>query len=233
MHSVLLALHIAAGSVSILAMVVPLIAHKGGSVHRRSGWVYVVGTALVCVTALVMSAARFVTDGTQEGQEFSLLLAYVAVLTGAGMWAGIRVLRSKDRVTRGSGADVAMAALLASSGLGTAIYGWLTGHPLILAFSVIGLLNGSGQLQYWLRPPTVPMHWWFAHMGNMLGACIATITAFILFVGRHTGSSGDSLILWLAPTAIGLPAIAVWMEYYRRKFFGSRRRPIGALAEMP
>ena len=88
-------------------------------------------------------------------------------------------------------------------------YGLRTGQPLILAFSIIGVLNGSGQQHHWLRPTTVPMHW-CAHMGNMLGGCVATITALILFVARHTGYSGDSLLLWVArPRSAGTLAQSI------------------------
>ena len=80
------------------------------------------------------------------------------------------------------------------------------------------MINGSSELVYWLRRPTVPMHWWLAHMGNMLGACIAAITAFAIAGGRRIGLPGDSLVTWLGPTAIGLPVIMVWVGYYRRRF---------------
>jgi uncharacterized membrane protein len=227
MTTILLTLHVAGGTVALLSMLPPLFSRKGGRVHRRTGWVFVVGMTLVCATALPMSAIRFFTDSTPVGRQFSMLLIYVAILTGAGMWAGMRVLRAKDRTTRGSAIDVAWAALLAGSGALTAAYGFFGGHPLFMAFSTIGVLNGSSQVIYWLTRPAVPMHWWLAHMGNMLGACIAAATAFALAAGRRIGVPGDSLALWLGPTAIGLPAIAIWIGYYWRRFavteLGERR----------
>ncbi|HTM04674.1 MAG TPA: TIGR03435 family protein [Vicinamibacterales bacterium] len=179
---------------------------------------------VVSVTAMLMSGVRFVTDPTPGGRQFSMLLFYIAILTGAGMWAGLRVLGAKQRTSRGPAIDIAWAAVLTSSGALTAIYGFAVGHPLFVAFSTIGLLNGGGQLSYWLRRPTVSMHWWFAHMGNMLGACIAATTAFAIAGGRRVGLPGDSLITWLGPTAIGLPAIAIWIAYYHRDFAGRRAR---------
>jgi len=224
MHT-LLRLHIAGGSLALLAMVPPLLARKGGRVHRWTGWVFVGGMTVVCVTALLMSAIRFFTDATPIGRQFSVLLFYISILTGAGMWAGLRVLRAKDRTTRGAAVDVAWAALLAASGAMTAAYAFATRNPLFMAFSTIGLVNGSGQLMYWLRRPTVHMHWWLAHMGNMLGACIAATTAFAIAGGRRLGLSGDSLLTWLGPTVVGLPVIFVWVHYYQRRF-SSRSSPI-------
>ena len=113
-----------------------------------------------------------------------------------------------------------------------AAYGVGTGTPLFAAFSVIGLVNGVGQLRYWLRPPTHPMHWWFEHMGQMLGSCIAATTAFLVVNANRLGADTFSIIIWLAPAAIGGPGILIWSAYYRRKFAGSaRRRESAAISE--
>jgi uncharacterized protein (TIGR03435 family) len=218
MMKMFLGIHIAGGSVALLSMFIPLLSRKGGVTHRRAGWVFVAGMTVVSITALLMSGIRFLTDTSPAGRQFSMLLFYIAILTSAGMWAGLRVLGARQRTARGSAIDITWAAVLTASGALTAVYGFAVGQPLFMAFSTIGLLNGGGQLSYWLRRPTVPMHWWFAHMGNMLGACIAATTAFAIAGGRRLGLPGDSLITWLGPTAIGLPAIAIWLAYYRRRF---------------
>ena len=225
MMKTLLTLHIAGGTVGLLAMLPPLFSRKGGTTHRRFGWVFVAGMTIVCVTSMSMSMIRFVADTTPGSREFSILLAYISILTGAGMWAGMRVLRGRNRTARGPAVDIVWAALLASSGAATAVYGYANGHPLFMAFSTIGLINGSSQLAYWLRRPTVSMHWWLAHMGNMLGACIAATTAFAIAGGRRLGMPGDSLLTWLGPTVVGLPVIAIWVTYYHRRF-SSRPSPI-------
>lgn len=226
MMKTLLMLHVAGGCVALLSMLPPLLSRKGGRVHRRTGWVFVGGMTLVSATASLMSAIRFLNDATPAGRRFSVLLIYVAILTGAGMWTGLRVLRAKGRRARGPAIDIAWAALLAGSGAATAIYGFVGGYPLFMALSTIGLLNGGGQMIYWLRRPTVPMHWWFAHMGNMLGACIVATTAVAIAAGRYVGLPGDALVTWLGPTAAGLPVIAVWIGYYSRRFAAGSASPI-------
>jgi hypothetical protein len=62
------------------------------------------------------------------------------------------------------------------------------------------------------------MHWWFEHMSSMLGACIAATTAFSVVNANNLGLQTFSLIVWLAPSVVGVPAIAIWTRYYRRKF---------------
>ena len=215
----LLIVHIAAGSTALLSMFIPMVATKGGLTHRRAGWVFVGGMTIVSITALILSGARFLTDPTPQGRGAGLFLFYVAILTGAGVSAGIRVLAAKKRTAaHRHWWDLGLAALLFASGLAIAAFGLVVSQPLLVAFSAIGLINGGSQLAYWLRPPRHAMHWWFEHMGNMLGSCIAATTAFLVNNAGRLGFEQTSLVVWLAPAIIGTPAIVIWTAYYRRRF---------------
>src|SRR5690349_21412348 len=97
MLKMFLYLHIAGGSAALLSMLIPLVARKGGRTHRRSGWVFVTGMSVVSLTALVLSAARYLLDPRPEAKAFALFLFYIAILTGEGVSSGIRTLRTKDR----------------------------------------------------------------------------------------------------------------------------------------
>ncbi len=135
------------------------------------------------------------------------------------MSSGVRVLRARKRTgPHLHWWDLGLAGLLAVSSVAAAVYGIVAGGPLFVAFSVIGLLNGGGQLAYWLRRPRSPMHWWFEHMGNMLGACIAATTAFLVVNAQRWGLETFSILVWLAPTLIGGPVIVIWTGYYKRRF---------------
>lgn len=228
----LLAIHIAGGTAALASMLIPLVARKGGLTHRRAGWVFVGGMTIVSLTAFLLAGARFLTDPTEEGRSAGAFLFYVAILTGAGVSTGIRVLRAKRRTAAHRHPwDVGVSALLAASSVAMAVYGVLTGQPLFVAFSAIGLVTGSGQLAYWFRAPQHPMHWWFEHMGNMLGSCIAATTAFAVVNAGRLGLESFSLLVWLAPSAIGAPAIVIWTRYYRQKF--TPRRAGAALQSAP
>lgn len=215
----LLALHIAGGSVALASMFLPLLSNKGGLTHRRSGWVFVAGMALVSVTALALSAARFLTDPGAEGRQAGLFLFYVAILTSSGVSAGVRVLRFKQRRdAHRHWWDLGLAGTLTLSGLALFVYGAGSGRHLMTAFSVIGIVTGGSQLAYWLRPPAHHMHWWFEHMSAMLGSCIATVTAFLVVNAQALGAETFATAVWLAPTAVGVPTTAIWTAYYRRRF---------------
>ena len=225
MMKMLLAAHVAGGSAALLSMIVPLVSRKGGRMHVRAGWVFVAGMVIVSVTALVLSAVRFFTQPTPDGRLGGVLLFYIAILTGAGVSAGIRVLRTKKRrATHTHPWDLSIATLLTAGGIVVAAYGLAIGQALLIAFAIIGLINGGGQLAYWLRPPTAPMHWWYEHMNQMIGACIAATTAFIVNNAGHLGLPRTSLVIWLGPAALGVPASIIWTSYYRRRFSGTVRQ---------
>jgi uncharacterized membrane protein len=233
MLKMILALHVAAGSTALVSMWIPLFARKGARLHRKVGQVFVVAMTIVSITALVLSAARFLLDLSVQGRRAGLFLLFVSILTGTAVSCGVRVLRAKNRVgPHLHWWDVGLAALLTTASIGLAAYGVATGVVLFTAFSAIGLLTGVGQLVYWLRPPRSPMHWWIEHMSSMLGACIAATTAFLVVNADRWGLGTFSVAVWLAPTVVGAPVTAIWTSYYRRKFSG-RRATAGSAPPAP
>ena len=224
MLKMILYLHIAGGSAALLSMFIPLVAPKGGRTHRRSGWVFVAGMTIVSLTALVLSAARYVYDPRPDAKAFALFLFYIAILTGNAVSVGVRVLRTKNRTGAHTHPwDIGVSALLTLTSIAMAVYGIAASRLLFAVFSMIGLVTGIQGLYYWLRKPTEKMHWWFRHMSAMLGACIAATTAFLVVNAPFAGLSRVSMIVWFTPSIIGTAATAIWTAYYKRKFSGSRR----------
>ena len=104
-------------------------------------------------------------------------------------------------------ANVAMA-------VATLVYGLFDHRTLFIAFSFVGLITGIGQLRYWLRAPTTHRHWWFVHMGGMLGSCIAALTALVVVNASRFGTRTFATTIWIAVPAVGIPAIFAWTAYY-------------------
>ena len=218
----ILALHIAAGSIALAFMWIPMFAPKGARLHRRSGWVFVTAMAVVSVTALLLASARVIFDPRPEARDAGLFLLVVAVLTGTSVSSGVRVLRYKRRQGRQRGWwDLGLAVLLTTVSSGLAAYAMWRAQPLFMAFAALGITNGIGELRYWLRSPSTPMHWWFQHMSGMLGGCVAAITAFLVNTSNNVGMW--PLAAWLGPSLIGIPVIAVWTRYYKHRFSGAQQ----------
>ena len=230
MMNLILAIHIAGGAISLLSMFIPLFSRKGSLAHRRAGSVFVGGMAIVSITSLMLGAERFINNPWEGARTSALFLSYLGVFTGNLVWGGVRVLRFKNRTAPHHRVmDVALPAFAVIAGLAMGACGWLADGPLLIAFAIVGVLSSGTQLLYWLSSPVHPMHWWFAHMHLMLGGCIAAVTAFVV---NNVGRIGieDTVLVWVAPTAIGVPAAVAWTRYYVHRFAGrgvSDRHPPG------
>ena len=53
-----------------------------------------------------------------------------------------------------------------------------------------------------------------AHIGNMMGAYIATVTAFVVV---NINFVKPGWIVWLLPTALGLPVIMCYTRVWKKK----------------
>jgi hypothetical protein len=83
-------------------------------------------------------------------------------------------------------------------------------------------------LRQMLTPPTERMAWYYAHMGNMIGAGIAFHTAFLVFGSNRLFSYELPglwrIVPWILPAAIGIPANRILESRYRAKFGEPRGR---------
>lgn len=92
-----------------------------------------------------------------------------------------------------------------------------------LGVGVAGLGSTWWDLRFIAKPRTDPMLWWYKHMEFMLRIGIAYHTVFAVFVltpwlGRLGWASWGLLAPSVLPTAVGLPAVWLWVRHYRRKF---------------
>lgn len=208
----LLGLHIAAGVTAFVMAPVALATAKGGRAHRLWGKVYFWAMAVVAASAIVLAAWRPV-----------LFLALVAIFSFYAAFTAYRVLYHKDLPHGGKVQilDWAAALFTFASSLALALLGvfrpaMINGLrvPAIL-FGVIGMSIAAGSVRSFLWPPKEKMFWWFAHLQGMLASYIAAWTAFsVVTLSQFV----HGWWVWVLPTAIGSPAIAMTSAYYKKKF---------------
>ncbi len=159
-------LHIAAGFTALALFWLPMVARKGGRVHRRAGWVYVVAMGVVAATAVVVCGARILFDGP-EVRARSVFLLFISILAATAAASGVRALREKQRAASTRKIiNLGLPTLLLVSSVAISLYGLHLGALVFTVFGAIGLVSSGSQLFYWLRPPQSRMHWWFAHERN-------------------------------------------------------------------
>ena len=222
---VFLPIHIAAGFASFLLAPVALVTAKGGKAHKRWGMVYLWAMGVVAATALPMALFRPV-----------LFLALVAVFSFYAAFSGWRVLKLKDLPRGGRAkpvdwiaAGVTFCSSAALAGLG-AFRSAAVQHMGIVAivFGVLGMRLAFVEMRKFVVKPKDKMFWWYTHLGNFIGSYIAAWTAFSV-VTLPTVLPHAGMVLWLWPTALGVPAIVLTTAYYKRKFT-PRTRPVAVPA---
>lgn len=240
--------HIAAGSIALIVFWIPIFARKGGRNHVRAGWIYVALMSVVVLTAFVMSGLIFTmpvairrTNQSVPGGElgvflrnqrvFATFLAYLAAVTLASGWQGIWAVETRrDSGKMRTPFSLALNAAIVLGGGIVLGLGLRYGKGPLIGMSPIGPVMGAINLRYLLRGPRERMHWWYVHLGSMIGTGIAGYTAFVVFGGAQLFpfifKTQLRTIFWLFPTMIGVPAIFFWIASYRRQF----ARPTGQAA---
>jgi uncharacterized membrane protein len=210
---VLLGVHISAGFSAFLLAPVALMTAKGGKQHRRWGMVYLWSMGVVAATALPMALYRPV-----------LFLALVAVFSFYACFSAWRVLSLKDLTKGGRAKPIDWAAAGITFATSACLAGFAVFKPAVvqhmgvvgIVFGVIGMSLALRQMRSFVSKPTEKMFWWYTHLGNMIGSYIAAWSAFsVTTLSRFLG---NEWYVWLWPTMIGVPAIALTTAYYRRKF---------------
>ena len=200
MIQTILFLHILAGVSALAAAGVAVGSAKGGRLHRRSGNAYTLAMVFVGLSALVLSVVHPNPFLFAVGV-FSLYL----VFTG---WRAAIIRDGKPRRLDHAGGTVMALAGLGMLGWGA--QGMLAGsgaQPVILlAFGSIGLTMALADWRDWARGPIAGKARIARHLGRMLGATVATITA----AGVVNLGFLPDLVVWLGPTALIIPVIFWW-----------------------
>lgn len=243
LYNALILFHVAAGFIGLVAFWFPVFAPKGGTVHVRAGKVFLTCAYVVAGTALTIAlltlASPFGThpearpdDPARMGAALAQLrfleafLGYLAIVTFATVWHGVRVMRSRRQGTRlRTPFHTAVGVIAIAAGAGVLVLGLTFDQEarwVLLALSPIGFLVGSGMLRYARGDRKERMAHWYEHLGSMLGGGIAFHTAFAVFgIQRFIDydlSGIVGLLPWVLPAIVGTIAIAIWTRHYRKKF---------------
>jgi hypothetical protein len=170
----------------------------------------------------VLSAASIAAATTRDRMA-AFFLVYLVVITFAPVYHGVRVLETRGAPERmRTPFHTGLAVLAIALGAGMIVLATVAREPVFAALSPIGFLAGRGNLRFARQPYVSRMAWWYEHMGSMLAGGIAFHTAFLVVgAGRLLGvqlTGFAAVIPWIVPSLIGIPATAIWVGYYRRKF---------------
>ena len=217
---ILLIAHVIGGfsslSIGVLIMMLP---KKGNALHKKLGQVYMYGMSTVFVTAvLYVSLIRW-----------NAFLFAIAVFSFHMAYSGFRSIRLRAR-SKPAFADWFAGVTAIIVGLGIFGYGALL-FSKSSSFSILALLcvifgfftvQGAYRDLKTKNSKDKSKHWWLSqHISGMMGSLIAATTAFsVQNLGFIIPGQSADWILWLLPTAIGVPILS----YYISKTTGGKKK---------
>jgi uncharacterized membrane protein len=198
-----LPLHIASGSIALLAGLMAIVAKKGARLHRISGKVYFYAMCGVAASAFYLSVYKHIP-----------FLFNIGVMSFYFTYTGFRSVKNKKVIPDTMDKLVLFANLLASA---VQLYmGFTGGGVLPLFFGTLGAFIGIQDTRlYFFRAQDVPVNkkiWLIRHIGRMSGAYISTLTAFLVVNLRDVPVL--NYVIWIAPTVIGVPLIVMTVRRY-------------------
>ena len=235
LYSANLLLHALAGALALLTVAVPVIAKKGGSVHRKVGWVFTVSMAVVAVTGALLTASWLIAplavkplgpEATAEAvarHARSLRLAapffgLLTLMTGYAVWGGIASLRRSER----RWLSLAFSTSITVVGVVVLVIGLKIDQLVFTIFGAIAAASAANDLRTLAgsRQAAKPggRERVVRHLQAMLGGATAAATAFTVQVGsRLVDTDVGSLAMWTAPILLGMGTSYLFTRSLRGK----------------
>lgn len=217
MYSLVLLSHAAIGVIALIAYWTAGFARKGSPVHRAAGKVFMLTMLLILLTALVFIGRMLVQ---QQGEQ-AAFFAYLIVISATALATGWLSLRWKKDHRRYHGRWYrGLAAFNVLCGAGVLALGVHGGSPVLMGFSMVGLVRGSAMWR--LSTQAESPGWWLReHLGSMIGNGVAVHVAFLL-IGLNrllpAGWQGHTeLVSWMLPLMVAGVAGVVFGRRYAAK----------------
>lgn len=181
--------HIGGGFLALLFGILSLIFKKGSRPHRKSGFVFFYAMLLTCISAMFLAVIKN-----------SMFLFHVGVFALYQNYMGRRVIHNKSLQPKfydilATTVSVLNAILMIGSL-----------NFVLIVFGGISLVNGIGDFRLYYRVRKgmrIRSNLWLGrHISNMIGAFIATVTAFVVV---NVTDFNPSWVPWLLPTVILVP----------------------------
>jgi uncharacterized membrane protein len=192
--TIVLVLHIVSGFLALGFGLLALLSKKGQRRHRLSGRVFFYLMLSVAFSAVIISGIK--------------LNLFLLLIAGFAFYQNVQGYRSvKNKSLRPSLIDWSATLV----GLVSAIIMLWTLNIVLMVFGGISLFLVFSDLRTYNSvlngKPISRLAWLSRHIGMMMGAYIATVTAFVVVNVQHVE---PSWLPWLAPTVIGVPLMRYW-----------------------
>ena len=206
--TILLIIHIIAGSIGLLTGTINIIKKKGDKAHKKVGEFFFYSMLINGFAGLVMSLIH--------RNDFLLIVAVFSIYMVA---TGQRFLSLKQLHTEQKPKTIdwiltytmLVFALLFITYGSYLLINKVNFGIVLLVFGVVSCLMAIKDIKVYKGNIKEKNYWLLLHIQRMVGSYIAALTAFIV-VNNHFL---PGIVGWLLPTVIFTPLIVKWTKQYR------------------
>ena len=197
--TILLPIHILAGTIALLSAVLAVSSEKGKRLHVLSGRTYFWGMATIFLTAIPMSIISR-----------DIFLFLIAIFSFYLAFAGMRFARNRKGVA--TTLDWIAVSLMILSGLGMWILAAIffandnSQYIVLLVFGFLAITLGYADFRSYKNNSAKGKVRKSRHLTNMMGGTIAVITAVLVVNSPFE----PEWVWWVLPTALITPVIFCW-----------------------
>jgi hypothetical protein len=205
LYSPVLVLHIVTGFLALLCGILSVSSKKGARLHRFSGTVFFWSMLGVCLSALFICLLK--------GNTFLLLIGGFSFYMA---YTGFRAVKEKSLLPNWMDKLVMVMAAI------TTFFMLASMNMILMVFGVLAAWNLFQQVKSTVdlrKGKTLPEKLWLErHIGMMMGAFIATTTAFLVVNSNLFDALGlPAWFWWFLPSALLVPLIFYFIKKFAPK----------------
>lgn len=202
LYKLFLYIHIVAGFTALASSIIPISSKKGGKTHRISGKVFF--WSMVFTTISAVAIAIYKTN---------YFLFYIGIFSFYFAFAGNRIVRitKESKILFLDNLVFCFSAVCCAAMI---VFAALQKNVVLFIFSLIFLMGiRNGFVFYRSAEAKRKENYLLLHLQFMLGACIATFTAFLVVNIKMQ----PAWLPWIAPTIIGSVLITIWTAKLKKR----------------
>ncbi|MHA8066122.1 hypothetical protein V7S76_05475 [Aquirufa sp. ROCK2-A2] len=193
------------GAIGLITGALSIIVKKGANVHRKTGRIFSYSMIISSIISLVIA---------QMPNHENTFLFSIGIFTIYLVLSGNRALTFQSKIKTGaeivdkiiSGGMFLISLIMITLGILGIIQA--IGFSVLYAFfGGFGLFLSVNDFRNFHKHHQNKKSWLAIHIGRMVGAYIATTTAFLV-VALQT----NSLFFWISPTIVGTTGIIYWIR---------------------
>ncbi len=205
---IIIYIHAFFGAIGLIAGTVIMFAKKGNQLHKKAGEIFSLGMLVSSVLSLLICSFP---------NHHNSFLLMIGIFTIYMILLGNRVLKYK-RKNHHNKIDQLISGIMMVTSIIMIVYGispLFTNQGLGILFMIFGGLGGFMSYRdfKFYKNPENYKKWTMVHVGKMVGAYIASVTAFLV----AGAGFGGNIYFWIVPSVIGTLYIIAWGRKLNKK----------------